>query len=468
MVPKLHAKGTSFKGAAAYLLHDKGRVQTSERVSWVETRNLITDDPDMAWRIMAATAMDQDRLKTMAGVKSTGRKSKDSVLHLSLAWHPSEKDGLTREEMLRSANAAIRALEADDRQAMIICHTDEKQPHIHILINRISAKDGRMLSSSKEKLNLSRWAEKYEKERGQVFCEERVLNNEARDRGQHTRGKKDQARHIYEQAPANDNTPRVQQIKAEQKKKDASVAKQARETKERHRRQWQNLRAGLRQRNAGIKAQAILDTAKAKEAVRARFRPDYHQLMHEHQAEQVHFLNNEKSLVGRVSNALRAIDFKSLIGGRSIEPERRGALGQVFDALSSAGARLEKLKTRQAKEKGALEARERSAEKKAARDVRDKRDAGLAESHDQFAKERNDLILSQKLEGAKHRTDWKTRNEQRAKAWETAPVAGGGRAVSPERMAELAERMRQIDQYRERMASKDRDADKDRGPDRDD
>ncbi|MCI0658386.1 MAG: relaxase/mobilization nuclease domain-containing protein, partial [Acidobacteria bacterium] len=83
MVPKLHAKGTSFKGAAAYLLHDKGRAKTAQRVAWVEMRNLITDDPHVAWRVMAATAMDQDRLKELAGVKNTGRKSSASVLHLT-------------------------------------------------------------------------------------------------------------------------------------------------------------------------------------------------------------------------------------------------------------------------------------------------------------------------------------------------------------------------------------------------
>ena len=63
MLPKLHSKGKSFKGAALYLLHDKDRAATSERVAWTETRNLLTDDPHRAWRVMAATAMKQDILK---------------------------------------------------------------------------------------------------------------------------------------------------------------------------------------------------------------------------------------------------------------------------------------------------------------------------------------------------------------------------------------------------------------------
>ena len=84
MISKIHAKGSSFKGAAAYLLHDKGRVDSDDRVAWIETRNLATDDREIAWRIMAATAMDQARLKEEAGIKKTGRKSDKHVLHVSM------------------------------------------------------------------------------------------------------------------------------------------------------------------------------------------------------------------------------------------------------------------------------------------------------------------------------------------------------------------------------------------------
>lgn len=64
-IPRTKGKGvgTSFKGTAAYLLHDEGQAQTSDRVLWTDTRNLATDNPDQAWRVMAATAMDSDRLK---------------------------------------------------------------------------------------------------------------------------------------------------------------------------------------------------------------------------------------------------------------------------------------------------------------------------------------------------------------------------------------------------------------------
>jgi hypothetical protein len=189
MVPKIHAKGSSFKGAAAYLLHDKDRADTAERVVWVETINLATKNPETAWRVMAATAMDAARLKEQAGVKKTGRQSKDSVLHVSLAWSPDQSPG--RADMTDFAYRALAALKAEDRQAMIICHSDEKHPHVHLLINRVSPTDGRLLSSSKEKAALAALALAYEKEGGTIYCKQREANAESREQGEFVRGEKD-------------------------------------------------------------------------------------------------------------------------------------------------------------------------------------------------------------------------------------------------------------------------------------
>ena len=300
MVPKLHAKGKSFKGAAAYLLHDKDRAQSANRVAWTEVRNLATDDPDVAWKVMAAIAMDQDRLKQQAGVKKTGRKSSDSVLHFTLSWHPEEQGKIDRAEMMRAAQGAIRALNAADRQAMIISHSDEPQPHVHILLNRVSPENGIMLPSSKEKLNLSAWAEAYEKERGQIYCEERVINNEARKRDEYTRGQKDKARHLLEaEGPqGRDDTPEAKAFRKEQRDKEAAVASKAREVQNRQRAAWAKFQQDHKQRIRDIKAQAVSQTQAAKSSVRDRFRQDWTGLFHERQAQMSAFLQKEKSLLG--------------------------------------------------------------------------------------------------------------------------------------------------------------------------
>ncbi|MFO4987113.1 hypothetical protein RCK87_25570, partial [Salmonella enterica subsp. enterica serovar 1,4,[5],12:i:-] len=61
--------GKSFKGLAAYLLHDPGRAATAERVAWSDSFNLDGADAEKAWRLMAATALSADQLKAAAGIK---------------------------------------------------------------------------------------------------------------------------------------------------------------------------------------------------------------------------------------------------------------------------------------------------------------------------------------------------------------------------------------------------------------
>jgi hypothetical protein len=205
MVLKINPRGTHFKILTNYLTREG-------RAVWTEMVNLVTAKPEMAARVMAATAMSADYLKEKAGIKKTGRKSKDAVLHVTLSWDPDEKP--TRPEMSAFAKRAIAALKAQDRQAMIICHRDTKHPHVHIVINRVSPRDGRMLPAFKERLALSELALAYEKENGRVLCPQRERNAERRAKGEYVRAEKDLSRPEYER------------MRAEQQKAEATIAPQ--------------------------------------------------------------------------------------------------------------------------------------------------------------------------------------------------------------------------------------------------
>ena len=92
MVAKVNPCGRSFKGVAAYCLHDareegEPRPESADRVEWAETRRL-TSRIDRAAAQMAATAGAAPELKRMAGIKATGRKLAKPVLHYSLSWPP--------------------------------------------------------------------------------------------------------------------------------------------------------------------------------------------------------------------------------------------------------------------------------------------------------------------------------------------------------------------------------------------
>ncbi len=173
MVPAITACGRSFRGAALYYAHDKRRDGeavrlTTGRVAWVETVNLPTGDPERAWRIMAHTALAQGHLKATAGTKATGRKLKNPVFAYSLAWHPGERP--TKAQMMDAARESLKTQGLEEHQAIILCHTDEPQAHVHIIVNRVHPATGKAATLSNSKLKLSQWAEGYERERGKVLC----------------------------------------------------------------------------------------------------------------------------------------------------------------------------------------------------------------------------------------------------------------------------------------------------------
>ena len=219
MIPKIHASGSSFRGVMAYCLGDKkedrpsdpdepgidererGRRQEAEkawearqaaqpvyssdevskRVAWTETLNLDTDNPRQAARRMAATASYSQELKRQAGIAPGGRRLEKPVCHYTLSWKEGEKPG--KAERLKAVRESLQALKMSDRQAVVVSHKDGKCAHVHVVVNRVSWEDGRAAKLSRSRAALSKWAERWEKKRGQVQCKQRVRNNRERRKG---------------------------------------------------------------------------------------------------------------------------------------------------------------------------------------------------------------------------------------------------------------------------------------------
>src|SRR5882762_3875614 len=254
MVPAITAGGRSFRSAALYYLHDKrqdGEAErfTSGRVAWVETVNLPTGDPERAWQIMAHTALAQAELKAAAGTKATGRKLKNPVFAYSIAWHPGERP--TKAEMMEAARSSLAAQGLEEHQAIILCHTDEPQGHVHIIVNRVHPVTGKAATLSNSKLKLSQWAEAYERKRGKVYCPQRVENNARRGRGEFVRHPRT-PRTVFEfsQATGNDHLGAVFAATA-QRQQDAHLHEIGRTMKRSHARQWRELRQLYRDRDTG-------------------------------------------------------------------------------------------------------------------------------------------------------------------------------------------------------------------------
>jgi hypothetical protein len=186
LIVKVSKRGWSFKGAGLYYLNPKrnrdGQSKSQEdRVGFFETHNLPTEDRQKAINFMAYTAKNANLLKDQAGVSSRGRKQKHGeVYSYSLSWSPEENPD--QETMREAARSSLKKLKLDqDYQAVFIQHTDTDHAHVHVLVNLISFKDGRIANVGNDQVKLSKWAEHYEREHGGIILDKRVENNKRRE-----------------------------------------------------------------------------------------------------------------------------------------------------------------------------------------------------------------------------------------------------------------------------------------------
>lgn len=203
MIPRVAGSGQSFDGAGLYYLHDKRKDQnrlstdadrlgdytlhdkadrqTSFRVGFTEILNMAAETPAQAIAQMTASF---ERYKERERNKR-GRKLLKPVYAYSLAWAFDQTPD--RDEMMAAALSSLKALGLENLQTLIVQHTDEPQPHVHVIVNRIELHGQSARNIYRDHLTLSKWAEQYERDHGGILCEQRVINNEARRKGQFVR-----------------------------------------------------------------------------------------------------------------------------------------------------------------------------------------------------------------------------------------------------------------------------------------
>ena len=393
MVPDIAKKGHSFKGALAYYLHDKG-TDTAERVAWTETRNLMTDDPQAAKRIMIATALQSDELKKAAGVKTSGRKSNLHVYAYALSWHPDEAGTLDKAQMIAAVDASLKELKADHLQAVVVCHTDQKHPHVHVVLNRVDPFDGRMHGFKNDRLQLSDWANQYERERGNIVTPKREEKRQQREQNQDKKSRQDYARRKRDEAAA-------------RSKGDLSPAAMLKDLgdaqKSRHRQEWRDLSVDNKaKRNAiydkyrnRIRDAAALHKKEVKPFWAAHFKNE--------RDRKKAFDGREREFIGVVKNAMAATAYQHMTG----KLDGKGKLSATFsNALSSQKrrvafeGRLDIDKTKLREELKLILDHEIDS-------IKTSRKSALGEQRKSFDQSRTDLIETQDNERGKVREAWK-------------------------------------------------------------
>ena len=178
MNPCVTRGGHSFRGSFLYYMHDKGN-DTRDRIAWTHTENMLTCDPDLAWKVMAYTAKSQDRLKQASGVSSAGRKCEKPVMAYSLSWHPEQNPD--KDHMLDTALASIKVLGLSEHECLIVAHRDTPHKHVHVVVNRIHPITGLVASNSHSYRKLSGFALEYSREHGLDYSPQREENARKRD-----------------------------------------------------------------------------------------------------------------------------------------------------------------------------------------------------------------------------------------------------------------------------------------------
>lgn len=213
MIIRIQASGGSFRGAGQYYLHDKAadasidkalKPQSAERVWFAETRNCMNQDPFRALDEMWGVAADQQYLKMQAGVGRGGRVCEDPVKTIVMSWH--KDDAPTPEHMIESADKYLKHMGWDAHQAVYAGHNDTEHAHVHIIMNRVNPDTGRTLDDYREQKRSQVWALAYEREHGQVRCDQREVRAEEKERARdHDIGPRPEPAPQYQ--AANDHLP---------------------------------------------------------------------------------------------------------------------------------------------------------------------------------------------------------------------------------------------------------------------
>ncbi|MBP0618304.1 relaxase/mobilization nuclease domain-containing protein [Jiella mangrovi] len=351
--------GKSFKGLAAYLLHDTRDAgdgwryvehrQSAERVGWTQSYNLDDADPEKAWRLMAATAKSADALKAAAGIKK-GKTPVNTAYHFSINFSPDDK---TDERLEREAVAgALKALKLDGHQALAVRHTDTEHAHIHVMVNLIdpetglsaaSKQNGKAAILSNDTRRLSQWAQKFEREHGLKVVEGRQANANKRQQGEKVDAKR-KPRNVYDREKRETKDRRADFIKVQMNDAAAKIAERGRDLKSQHHDEMTAHREAYRQRQGAIRDEEDEAIRAAIDKVKADRKKSWSAMFMRQRSERADFERGEKTMIGRIWHAAAVVkeraQHEDLLGG--------------FVAAFSKENRLAIIERRHLREKNAL------------------------------------------------------------------------------------------------------------------
>ena len=127
MAIAVSSSGRTFGAIAKYLALGRSGDE-AERVGWSTSRNLPTNDPQLAARFMRATAEQNVRVEK-------------PVYHFAISFDPN--DPVDRATLERVADRVLDRLGLREHEAILVAHRDREHAHVHVLVNRVHPVTGK-------------------------------------------------------------------------------------------------------------------------------------------------------------------------------------------------------------------------------------------------------------------------------------------------------------------------------------
>lgn len=441
MNPVEITQGKSFKGLSQYLLQDENR-ETSERVGWVQTFNLVDADGDQAWRLMLATANSANALKEAAGIKK-GKAVKNTVYHYSINFNPD--DELTPEIQKRAVAESLKVLGLDDHQALAVEHTDKAHNHIHVMVNLIDpangmsgaspqmCEDGKKRSKlSNSQRKLSKWAAKFERDNGLNITEGRLANANKRAQGEQVNAQR-KKRNVHDREKAEKNTDRRRDfIKRQFDDRAKTIQEKTMELKERSATQWEALKQSYADEKEAIRVQMSPTMKRASADIKEEHKPEWRTLFR-HQRSELHTFDREhKKAIHRIWYG--AVSVRQMV--------REGKGFKALQAAFSGTVQRDILMMKQDRERAELAREIKKEIEERITQVKEDFDRQFKDTRTRFMSDCDSLKSEQDESWDEIKFDWKEHNTERReslsrrkgdeKSQEQAQGLSQGRGMTPQ------------------------------------
>jgi Relaxase/Mobilisation nuclease domain len=153
--------GKSFYHCLSYCLEDKQKLSEEQKMSLSKTDGLTHLNRAEVLEYNLCFGNKYELADQFRDVQRLSKRVEKPVLHLSLRLSPGES--LSKEQLTELGKQLANAFDLKDRQYVIILHKDTKEPHMHLVANRVGT-SGIALSTSHNYLKMDRLCRRLEKE----------------------------------------------------------------------------------------------------------------------------------------------------------------------------------------------------------------------------------------------------------------------------------------------------------------